>query len=61
MNSKTIEKRFDVIRTILAVIIALMIALVVIVIVSDDPVNALYNFLRNVQQIPVSGAASIRI
>ena len=45
MNSKTIEKRFDVIRTILAVIIALLIALAVIVIVSDDPMNALYNFL----------------
>ncbi len=45
MNSKTIEKRFDVIRTILAVVIALMIALIVIILVSDDPMNALYNFL----------------
>lgn len=45
MNSKTIEKRFDVIRTILAIVIALVIALVVIIIVSDDPINALYHFL----------------
>ncbi len=45
MNSKKIEKRFDVIRTLLAIVIALLIALVVIVLVSDDPVNALYNFL----------------
>lgn len=45
MNSKTIEKRFDIIRTILAVTIALGIALVIIIFVSEDPANALYNFL----------------
>lgn len=45
MNSKTIEKRFDVIRTLLAIAISLGIALVIIIIVSDNPGNALYNFL----------------
>lgn len=45
MNSKTIEKRFDMIRTLLAILIALGIALAVIVIVSENPSNALYNFL----------------
>lgn len=45
MNSKTIEKRFDIIRTLLAIFIALCIALLVIIIVSEDPANALYNFL----------------
>lgn len=45
MSSKSIEKKFDIIRTILAVLIALGIALVVIFLVSEDPINALYNFL----------------
>lgn len=45
MNSKIIEKRFDMIRTLLAIAIALGIALIIIVLVSDDPGNALYNFL----------------
>lgn len=45
MDSKTIEKRFEVIRTLLAIAIALGIALAVIVIVSDSPGSALYSFL----------------
>lgn len=45
MNSKKIEKRFDMIRTLLAIAIALGIALIVIILVSDDPGNALYHFL----------------
>ena len=45
MKSKTIEKRFEMIRTAVAIAIALGIALVVIVLVSEDPANALYNFL----------------
>ena len=45
MNSKRIEKRFEVIRTLVSIAIALGLALIVIVLVSDDPANALYNFL----------------
>lgn len=45
MNSKRIEKRFEIIRTLVSIGIALCLALVVIILVSDDPANALYNFL----------------
>jgi simple sugar transport system permease protein len=45
MNSKRIEKQFDIIRTLLAVGVALGIALVIILFVSKNPANTLYNFI----------------
>ena len=45
MKSRSIEKRFEIIRTAVAILIALGIALIAIVLVSDDPLNALSNFL----------------
>jgi simple sugar transport system permease protein len=45
MNSKRIEKQFDIIRTLLAVGVALGIALIIILFVSKDPANTLYNFI----------------
>ena len=45
MRGKTIEKRFEIIRTLVAIGVALGIALIIILFVSSDPMNALYNFL----------------
>jgi simple sugar transport system permease protein len=45
MTSKDIEKRFDIIRTLVAIGISLGIALIIIIFVSKNPANALYHFI----------------
>ena len=45
MNSRRIERRFNIIRTLVAIAASLGIAIVIILLVSKDPWNALYNFL----------------
>jgi simple sugar transport system permease protein len=45
MTSKSIEKRFDVIRTLVAVGISLAIALIIILCVSKNPAATLYHFI----------------
>lgn len=45
MNTKNIEKRFSVLRTLLAIGIAVIIAFVIICFISDDPVTTIRNFI----------------
>lgn len=45
MNTKTIEKRFSILRTLLAVAIAVTIAFIMICFISDDPVSTIRNFI----------------
>ncbi|MGL5972690.1 MAG: ABC transporter permease [Oscillospiraceae bacterium] len=45
VTSKTIEKRFEVIKTIVAMLIAILIAFIVIAVVSEDPFEALRLFV----------------
>lgn len=44
LSSKSIELRFDIIRTLLAILISLVIAFVFIFAVSEEPINALREF-----------------
>lgn len=45
LNSKRIEQYFSVIRMLIAVAISLVLAFILIVCASDDPLDALANFL----------------
>lgn len=43
MSSKTIEKRFDAMKTAIAILISLVLSFALVAIVSDDPAEALQN------------------
>lgn len=45
MKSNLVNKRFDILRTLLAISISLILTFVIIIVVSDNPTNTLYNFL----------------
>lgn len=45
MKTGSINKKFDILRTLLAILISLTLAFIIILIVSDNPGNTLYNFL----------------
>lgn len=45
MNTKQIERRYDLLRTFIAIGIALVLALIVVAFISEDPVDAMTNFL----------------
>ncbi len=44
MSSKTIEKRFDAMKTAIAILISLVLSFALVAIVSDDPAEALQTF-----------------
>ena len=45
MNTKQIERRYDLLRTLTAIGIALVLALMVVALISQDPVDAMTKFL----------------
>ena len=45
MSNKSIQKRFDVIRTLFAIGISLALAFLIIFAVSEDPISAISNFV----------------
>ncbi|ETA80746.1 ABC transporter permease [Youngiibacter fragilis] len=45
MNTKKIERRYDILRTLIAIGIALVLALMVIVFISENPLDAMKSFL----------------
>jgi len=44
MNTKKIERRYDILRTLIAIGIALVLALMVIVFISENPLDAMKSF-----------------
>jgi simple sugar transport system permease protein len=44
-TAKEIESKFNLLRLLLAIVIALSVAMVIIVLISDEPLNAIYSFV----------------